>query len=96
MSASGKPFPWFIWAFSALWLGIIAVVLLCAVKCEGQEIQQPPAPQQQLYIVLRPVSFPWIRYRVLGWGTPVDVYQPIGQPWGATVQPVAPYYPRVW
>lgn len=57
-------------------------------QLSSNSLQLPP--QQPAWLVPVPARFPYIRYRVLGMGPRVEVMVPVGQPFSATVTPVAP------
>lgn len=84
----------------ALSLTVVAVLLVLATLCCGQEpppvpaYPQPQSQQVQAWLVPMEPRFPWLRYEVLGLRPRLQLMVPVGQPFQATVQPVAPYRGR--
>lgn len=81
------------WTIIAAGLSLALAMLVCAKCSPGQSVPAPSfaqPQQQQAWLVPVPARFPYLRYRVLGMGPRVEVMVPVGQPFQATVMPVAP------
>jgi hypothetical protein len=102
MSASGKRFPTVAVLTSLGTVLVLVLILWGMVECSGQTVPNQPPPQQQPQVCWLPARA-WTPVRNLLNAPPLyywSPYTPVGAPYDAQVQPVAPYYPapyrRAW